>query len=119
MKRLLPLSSAMAIISAAPALGGDVPYAAPPLAMPGQPATPVLAPGDIMGKIHFRHIKLWYAIKDRNWGLIDYELDRIKDSFNNAVILYRNIPVEFIAAADAPLAALQKAAKSKDGSKLE
>ncbi|MGA9763229.1 MAG: hypothetical protein WBQ49_00925, partial [Rhodomicrobium sp.] len=85
----------------------------------GQPGAPVPALGDIMGKIQFRHIKLWYAIKERNWGLMDYELDQIKDSFNNAVILYRNIPVEFIVAADEPLSALQKAANMKDGSKLE
>ncbi len=119
MTRLGPLSFAMAIFTAAPALSGEVPFAAPPLALPGQPGTPVAGLGDIMGKIQFRHIKLWYAIKYRNWALMDYELDQIKDSFNNAVILYRNIPIEFIAAADGPLAALQKAAKLKDGSKLE
>ncbi len=119
MIRLLPLSFAIALIPAAPALGGEVPFAAPPLTVQGQPEKPLPALGDIMGKIQFRNIKLWYAIKERNWGLMDYELDQIKDGFNNAVILYRNIPVEFIAAADEPLSALQKAAKLKDGSKLE
>lgn len=118
MTRLLPLSFAIAMISAAPALGGEVPFAAPPLPIQGQPAS-VPALGDIMSKVQAQHIKLWYAIKYRDWSLMDYELEAIKDNYNNAVILYRNIPVEFISAADAPLAALQKAVKSKDGSKLE
>ncbi len=119
MTRLFSLIAATAIISAAPALGGEVPFAAPPLTMPGQPGTPVPALGDIMGRVQAQHIKLWYAIKFQNWSLMDYELDQMKDSLNNAVILYRNIPVEFIAAADQPLAALQKAVKAKNGSKLE
>jgi len=119
MTRLVPLSLSIAIIAAAPALSGDVPFAVPPLPSPGQNGAPVASLSEIMGKIQVRHIKLWYAIKYQNWGLLDYELDQIKDSFNNAVILYRNIPIEFIAAADEPLAALQKAAKLKDGSKLE
>jgi hypothetical protein len=72
-----------------------------------------------MGKIQFRHIKLWEAIKHRNWELLDYELGQIKDSFGNAVILYRNIPVEFIAAAGKPLTDMQKAALAKDSSQLE
>jgi mono/diheme cytochrome c family protein len=72
-----------------------------------------------MGRIQLRHIKLWEAIKHRNWDLLDFELELTKDSFGNAVILYRNIPVEFIVAAGKPLAEMQKAAKAKDSSQLE
>ncbi len=119
MTRLLPLSFAIAIISAAPAVSGEVPFAAPPLTIPGQTGASVPGLGDIMGRIQFQHIKLWYAIKFKNWKLLDYELEQMKDSYGNAVILYRNIPVELIAAAGEPLAGLQKAAASKDASKLE
>jgi hypothetical protein len=113
----LPLSIAFVICAALPALGDDVPFAAAPLPSPGQPASANL--GDIMGKIQLRHIKLWYAIKSKNWNLVDYELTQMRDSLENAVILYRNIPVELIVLADKPLIELQAAAKAKDGAKLE
>ena len=71
-----------------------------------------------MAKIQFRHMKLWEAIKHRNWELLDYELGQIKDSFGNAVILYRNIPVELIAAAGTAWRDA-KAAQAKDSSQLE
>jgi hypothetical protein len=37
----------------------------------------------------------------------------------SAVVLYRNIPVEYIVSVDKPLIALQFAVKSKDGAQLE
>ena len=119
MLRFLPLSLAMLLAGAAPALSGEVPFAAPPPPVPGQPQAYVAPLGDIMGKIQLRHIKLWDAIKHRNWDLLDYELTQTKDAFGNAVILYRNIPVEFIAAAGKPLTDMQKAAKAKDSAGLE
>jgi hypothetical protein len=118
MKRL-PLSIAFAVAAILPALGDDVPFAAPPLLTPGQSSASLANLGDVMGKIQLRHIKLWYAIKSKNWDLLDYELGQIRDSFENAVIFYRNIPIELIALATKPLIALQDAAKSKDGAKLE
>ncbi len=118
MKRL-PLSLAFAVAAILPALGDDVPFAAPPLPAPGQSNAVLANLGDIMGKIQLRHIKLWYAIKSRNWDLVDYELGQLRDSFENAVILYRNIPIELIASATKPLIALQDAVKSKDSAKLE
>jgi len=118
MTRLLLSSFALAIMVAVPARSDDVPFATPPLSNARQPATSVANLGDIMGKIQLRHIKIWYAIKFKNWQLLDYELEQVKDSFNNAVVLYHNIPVEYIIAVDEPLVALQKAAKLKDGSKL-
>jgi hypothetical protein len=119
MPRLLSLSLATFLAAAAPALGGEVPFAAPPPSIPGQPNTYVAPLADIMGRIQLRHMKLWEAIKHRNWDLLDFELELTKDSFGNAVILYRNIPVEFIVAAGKPLAEMQKAAKAKDSSQLE
>jgi mono/diheme cytochrome c family protein len=119
MPRILELSLILVAAGAAPALAGEVPFAAPPPSIPGQPQAYVAPLGDIMGKIQLRHIKLWDAIKHRNWDLLDYELSQTKDAFGNAVILYRNIPVEFIAAAGKPLTEMQKAAKAKDSAALE
>jgi hypothetical protein len=119
MPRFLPFSLAMLLIGATPGLAGDVPFASPPPVIPGQPEAYVAPLGDIMGKIQFRHIKLWEAIRHRNWDLLDYELSQTKDAFGNAVILYRNIPVELIAAAGKPLTDMQKAAKAKDSASLE
>jgi len=72
-----------------------------------------------MGQIQLRHIKLWNAIKFKNWGLLGYELQQIKDGLTDAAMLYRNIPVEYVASAAKPLALLQEAAKAKDISKLK
>ncbi|WP_051335512.1 hypothetical protein [Methylocapsa acidiphila] len=110
---------AFAIAAASPTLADDVPFAAPPLVSPGLPSAPSATLGDIMGKLQLRHIKLWFAIKSRNWDLTDYELGQMRDSFENAVILYRNIPVELIASATNPLITLQAAAKAKDFAKAE
>jgi hypothetical protein len=119
MPRILPFCLALLVAGAVPAIAADVPFASPPPPIPGQPQTYVAPLGDIMGKIQLRHIKLWDAIKHRNFPLVDYELTQTKDAFGNAVILYRNIPVEFIAAAGKPLTDMQKAAQAKDGAALE
>jgi len=95
----LPLSIAFALVAVLPALGEDVPFAAPP----PQSSTYLASLGDIMGKIQLRHIKLWYAIKSKNWDLSDYELAQLRNSFESAVVLYRNIPVEYIVSVDKPL----------------
>jgi len=112
----LPLSIAFAIVAVLPALGEDVPFAVPPMPGTGRSSTSL---GDIMGKIQLRHIKLWDAIKSKNWGLSDYELAQLRDSFESAVILYSNIPVEYILSVEKPLIALQFAVKSKDHAQLE
>ena len=39
---------------------------------------------DIMITTQFRHIKLWFAGKLRNWELAAYEVERIKASLANA-----------------------------------
>jgi len=80
---------------------------------------PAAALSDIMEKIQAQHIKLWYAMKFKNWGLINYEIAQLEDSFNNAAVLYQNIPIEYIVAADKPLIPLQDAVKAKVASKLE
>lgn len=109
----------LSLIQVLPCTAKDVPFAAPPLPSPGQPQPALSSLGDIMGKTQARHIKLWFSIRSRNWDLVSYELGHLRDTFESAVILYQNIPVEFIAAADKPLVALEKAIAAKDGLKSE
>lgn len=40
--------------------------------------------GDIMGPIQMRHAKLWFAGTKGNWPLAGYELDEIKEGFEDA-----------------------------------
>jgi hypothetical protein len=39
---------------------------------------------DIMVQQQMRHIKLWFAGDASNWPLADYELDKLKDGFDEA-----------------------------------
>jgi mono/diheme cytochrome c family protein len=119
MARILSLSAALAMITVLPALGDEVPFAAPPLPVPGQPSNSVASLAEIMGQVQLRHIKLWNAIKFKNWGLLDYEVQQTKDGLSDAAMLYRNIPVDYVASAVKPLTLLQKAAKAKDISNLK
>lgn len=117
--RTIALAGSLVLAAAPPCLAQETPFAAPPVADPGRPNSAVSSLSEIMGKVQTRHIKLWYAIKSRSWDLVGYELGHLRDTFVTAVILYRNIPVELIAAADNPLAALQDAMKAKDGAASE
>jgi hypothetical protein len=52
--------------------------------------------GEIMTLTQMRHSKLWFAGKARNWDLAAYELDELKEGFDDAVKLYPthdNVPV--------------------------
>jgi hypothetical protein len=113
--RLPFISVALAFAACGPSLADETPFAAPPLLSPEPP----LSLPDIMGKIQFRHIKIWYAMKSRNWGLLGYELEQLRGRLGNAVVRYQSIPIDLIVAADKSLAALQAAAKAKDQPKLE
>jgi cytochrome c553 len=114
--RILALTLAASIFVATAALADDVPFATPPSSRSGHT---VAALADIMGKIQLRHIKLWQALRSKNWDLLDYELGQTRESFDTAVVLYNAIPIELIVAADRALGALQQAVKAKDGSNLE
>jgi hypothetical protein len=104
----------LAMIATAPARAQDVPFAVPH--RPNSAATrgTVATLGDIMGKIQWRHIKLWKAIENKNWPLVNYEVGQMRDSFLDAALLYHNIPAELVIAADQPLVSIQEGAKSKD-----
>jgi len=71
--------------------------------------------GDIMAGKQWRHIKLWFAGRQRNWDLAAYELAQIKGSLADAATLYSNIPVSDVTVMSAPIQSINKAIESKDG----
>jgi cytochrome c553 len=115
----IALAGTLILAAVRPCFAQETPFAVAPVTDPARPSSAVSSLSEIMGKVQMRHIKLWYAIKSRNWDLVNYELGHLRDTFETAVILYRNIPVELIVAADKPLAALQDAVKAKDGTASE
>lgn len=40
--------------------------------------------GEIMGGIQTHHAKLWFAAAHQNWGLAQYEIDELKERFEQA-----------------------------------
>jgi hypothetical protein len=116
---MIALVGSLTLVAFRASLAAETPFAVPPIADPGQPSAAVAGLSEIMGKVQMRHIKLWYAIKGRSFDLVSYELGHLRDTFATAVILYRNIPVELIVAADKPLGALDDAVKARDGAAAE
>ncbi|KQX22684.1 hypothetical protein ASD39_07940 [Sphingomonas sp. Root50] len=45
----------------------------------------VIGLGEIMGLTQMRHAKLWFAGQANNWPLAAYELDELKEGFDDAV----------------------------------
>jgi hypothetical protein len=70
--------------------------------------------GDIMAHQQERHIKLWFAGQGGNWPLADYEIDKLKDGFEDVNRRIGGDTVE--KAVGGPVAALEKAIESKDRS---
>lgn len=81
------------------------------------PYLPLLA--DIMSGTQWRHLKLAYSGKAKNWQLADYELGRIQQSFGDASQLYavfKGIPLAQLIKneSEPPLADLRKAIDAKN-----
>lgn len=113
--RFILLTTAFALMATVAASGDDVPFAAPSAPEPGRPDTADLVSlGDIMGETQLRHIKLWYAGKSGDWGLVNYEVDRIAESLRRAANLYINIPMEYIKPAADPIAKMRAAVTGKN-----
>lgn len=74
--------------------------------------------GDIMGATQLRHFKLSFAGKLRNWELAAYELDQIKESFQDAATLYPGIPVTDMTIVVEPVQRLEEAIQKKDPKKF-
>jgi len=56
------------------------------LAEQAEPFKPGL--GEIMTLQQMRHLKLWFAVQSGNWGLADYELDELKEGFEDITKYY-------------------------------
>jgi hypothetical protein len=97
---------------------------------PLQPTTPMqmappagpkpYKPGlvEFMLTIQSHHAKLWHAARARNWPLADYQLDELKEAFEDVqahVPIYKDLPVgQMIASITAPaIAELAKAIEQK------
>jgi hypothetical protein len=82
------------------------------------PYLPLLA--DIMSGTQWRHLKLAYAGKVKNWQLADYELGRMQQSFGDAAQffpVFKSIPLAQLIKneSEPPLADLRKAVDAKSG----
>ncbi|MCJ2179251.1 hypothetical protein [Novosphingobium album (ex Hu et al. 2023)] len=81
----------------------------------------VIGLGEIMGLTQMRHAKLWFAGKAENWPLAAYELDELREGFDDAMLYHphhRNVPYpltqmvpEFVSSS---LDALDKAIKARN-----
>ena|SRR5947209_16561060 len=86
-------------------------------AQPKEPFTPGL--GEIMTLQQMRHLKLWFAGQAGNWPLADYELDELKEGFEDIVKYFPmkdDVPTGSMASAviEKEVAELNKAIEAKD-----
>jgi len=79
-------------------------------------ASPRLA--DIMEAIQARHIKLWFAGKNRNWDLAAYEATQIRARLEDAARFYQDLPVTDVTTMGVPLDALSGAIRARDATKF-
>ena len=92
------------------------------LATPAEAAQPepyVPGLGEIMTLQQMRHAKLWFAGAARNWPLADYELDELKEGFEDAAKLHpvhEGVPVGDMIAklTTGPLQGISAAISKKD-----
>ena len=67
---------------------------------------------EIMVQQQMRHIKVWFAGDSRNWPLADYEIDQLKDGFDDvAKLLGGDLAQQHV---DGTISRLEKAIESKD-----
>src|SRR5437868_13646357 len=74
--------------------------------------------GEIMTLQQMRHLKLWFAGRSANWDLADYELDELKEGYEDITKYYPtkdDAPTGPMAAAiiEKEVAELDKAIKAK------
>ena len=91
------------------------------LAEQNEPFKPGL--GEIMTLQQMRHLKLWLAVQSGNWGLADYELDELKEGYEDITKYYPtkdDVPVGTMAEAiiAKEVADLAKLIEAKDKKNL-
>jgi hypothetical protein len=73
---------------------------------------------DIMVATQLRHFKLWYAGQVGNWALANYELSRIRMSFDEATTLHPDIPVANMTMMNRPADEVGAAIEARDGARF-
>jgi hypothetical protein len=69
--------------------------------------------GDIMEVIQQRHFRLWYAGRVKNWPLAEYQLEQIKNSFQDAMTFYPGLPIADMTSMAGPAAQIRQAIKER------
>ena len=89
------------------------------------PTPPPYSPGiaEIMVMTQVRHAKLWLAGDARNWDLADYQIEEIKEGFEDVVEhfpIYKDIPVGQMIEATimTPIKNVEEAVKAHDHAKF-
>jgi hypothetical protein len=117
MKRLVTVFAVVVLI-ASPMFAAD--DKAPPN-QPKEPYSPGL--GEIMTLQQMRHSKLWFAGQARNWELAAYEVDELKEGFEDAAKLFptfKDVPIGSMIGdiMKTSVADLEKAVEGKDGKRF-
>jgi hypothetical protein len=115
-KTRVAAASAAAVLAAFAAAGE--PSAPAPAAAPYSPGI-----AEIMIATQIRHAKLWLAGDARNWALADYEVDEIKEGFEDVVEhfpVYKDMPVGKMTETIimSPIEEVEKAIKAQDRTKF-
>jgi hypothetical protein len=98
------------------------------LVLPAQAAEPAKESyasglGEIMSLQQMRHLKLWFAGAAKNWPLADYELDELKEGFDDVIKFFPvkdDMKIADMAQSTAVpvLDDVKKAIDAKDGTKF-
>lgn len=73
---------------------------------------------DLMIETQLRYFKLWYAGREKNWELADFELDQIRESFDNSARMFPTIPLASNYMIIQPANELDNAIEEKDSAKF-
>jgi hypothetical protein len=73
---------------------------------------------DLMIENQLRYLKLWYAGRVKNWILAEFEMGRIRESFDNATRIFPTIPLASKYMIIGPASELDRAIEAKDSAKF-
>jgi len=71
--------------------------------------------GELMLSIQIHHAKLWFAGKNKNWALANFEIDEIKEQVDKAFLIETDRPeIKSLPMINAPLDSMSDAIIKKD-----
>ena len=86
---------------------------------PQSSATHVPSLGDMMLVLQLRHAKLWYAARQQNWALANYELTHLGENLKDARRLYADLLATNATDTDNLAALIGQSLEAKDEKKFE